>query len=305
MTTMNDDGLVTHGADGGLLGGLVRSARPKQWLKNVLVFAAPGAAGVLSTGDGVSRSLVVFGVFCLAASGTYLFNDIADRESDRHHPTKRRRPIAAGVVPVRVAVVAGVGLLAASVALSVVLGWQTLVVTVTYVALTLSYSAVFRQVAVLDLVAIAAGFVLRAVAGAVAVNVPMSTWFILCVSFGALFVVTGKRYAEFLELGSGQLPGRATLSVYTQPYLRAMLTMACTIAILTYCLWAFESNTAAGDGAVLFEVSIVPVAAAFMRYLLVLDLGRGAAPEEVFASDRVLQGLGVVWAVVYALAVYT
>ena len=305
MTTMNDDGLVTHGADGGLLGGLVRSTRPKQWLKNVLVFAAPGAAGVLSTGDGVWRSLVVFVVFCLAASGTYLFNDIADRESDRHHPTKRRRPIAAGVVPVRVAVVAGVGLLAASVVLAVVLGWQTLVVTVTYVALTLSYSAVFRQVAVLDLVAIAAGFVLRAVAGAVAVNVPMSTWFILCVSFGALFVVTGKRYAEFLELGSGQLPGRATLSVYTQPYLRAMLTMACTIAILTYCLWAFESNTAAGDGAVLFEVSIVPVAAAFMRYLLVLDLGRGAAPEEVFASDRVLQGLGVVWAVVYALAVYT
>ena len=307
MTTMNDDGLVTHGADGGVLGGLVRSARPKQWLKNVLVFAAPGAAGVLSTGDGVWRSLVVFVVFCLAASGTYLFNDIADRDSDRHHPTKRRRPIAAGVVPVRVAVVAGVGLLAASVALSVVLGWQTLVVTVTYVVLTLSYSAVFRQVAVLDLVAIAAGFVLRAVAGAVAVNVPMSTWFILCVSFGALFVVTGKRYAEFEELAASAdgSSTRATLAVYTQPYLRAMLTMACTIAILTYCLWAFESNTAAGDGAVLFEVSIVPVAAAFMRYLLVLDLGRGAAPEEVFASDRVLQGLGVVWAVVYALAVYT
>lgn len=298
---MNDEAQVPQG----VLAGVVRSARPKQWLKNVLVFAAPGAAGVLSTGGGVWRSVVVFVVFCLAASGTYLFNDIADRESDRHHPTKRRRPIAAGVVPVRVAVVAGAMLLLASVGLSVVLGWSTVVVTVAYVVLTLSYSAVFRQVAVLDLVAIAAGFVLRAVAGAVAVDVPMSTWFVLCVSFGALFVVVGKRYAEFLELGSGQMPGRATLQVYTQPYLRAMLTMACTIAILTYCLWAFESNTAAGDGGVLFEVSIVPVVAAFMRYLLVLDLGRGAAPEEVFASDRVLQGLGVVWAVVYSLAVYT
>ena len=301
---MNGDAHMTDGSvSHGVLSGLVRSARPKQWLKNVLVFAAPGAAGVLSTGDGVWRSLVVFGVFCLAASGTYLFNDIADRESDRHHPTKRRRPIAAGVVPVRVAVVAGVVLLSASVGVSVVLGWRTTMVTVAYVVLTLSYSAVFRQVAVLDLVAIAAGFVLRAVAGAVAVDVPMSTWFVLCVSFGALFVVVGKRYAEFLELESGQMPGRATLSVYTQPYLRAMLTMACTIAILTYCLWAFESNTAAGS--VFFEVSIVPVVAAFMRYLLVLDQGRGAAPEEVFASDRVLQGLGVVWAVVYALAVYT
>ena len=301
---MNGDAQMTDGSVlQVVLAGVVRSARAKQWLKNVLVFAAPGAAGVLSTGDGVWRSLVVFGVFCLAASGTYLFNDVADRESDRWHPTKRRRPIAAGVVPVRVAVVAGVVLLSASVGVSVVLGWRTTVVTVAYVVLTLSYSAVFRQVAVLDLVAIAAGFVLRAVAGAVAVDVPMSTWFVLCVSFGALFVVVGKRYAEFLELGSGQMPGRATLSVYTQPYLRAMLTMACTIAILTYCLWAFESNTAAGS--VFFEVSIVPVVAAFMRYLLVLDQGRGAAPEEVFASDRVLQGLGVVWAVVYALAVYT
>ncbi|MEY2975556.1 MAG: hypothetical protein RIR49_1976 [Actinomycetota bacterium] len=283
---------------------LVRAARPKQWVKNVLVFAAPGAAGVLTTADGVWRSSLVFVVFCLAASGTYLWNDIADRQSDRQHPTKRRRPIASGAVSVRLAGVVGSGLMVVAVALAAVLGWQTLVVTVVYVAVTLSYSAVFRQVAVLDLVVVASGFVLRAVAGAVAVDVPMSTWFVVCVSFGALFVVTGKRYAEFLELGAGQLPGRATLAVYTQPYLRSMVTMAMTVAIVTYCLWAFESNTAAGDGAVLFEVSIVPLVAAFMRYLLVLDMGRGAAPEEVFASDRVLQALGVVWVVVYGLAVY-
>jgi len=284
--------------------GLVRAVRPRQWVKNVLVFAAPGAAGVLTTADGVWRTLVVFVVFCLAASGTYLWNDIADRDSDRRHPTKRRRPIAAGVVSVRLAGVVGSGLMVVSVALAGVLGWQPVLVTVVYLVLTLSYSAVFRQIAVLDLVVVASGFVLRAVAGAVAVDVPMSTWFVVCVSFGALFVVTGKRYAEFLELGAGQLPGRATLSVYTQPYLRAMVTMAMTVAVVTYCLWAFESNTAAGDGAVLFEVSIVPLVAAFMRYLLVLDLGRGAAPEEVFASDRVLQVLGVVWVVVYGLAVY-
>ena len=283
---------------------LVRAMRPRQWLKNVLVFAAPGAAGVLTTADGVWRSLLVFVVFCLAASGTYLWNDIADRESDRQHPIKRRRPIAAGLVPVRVAGVTGAVLMVAAALLAGVLGWQTFVVTVAYVVVTVAYSAVFRQVAVLDLVAIASGFVLRAVAGAVAVEVPMSTWFLVCVSFGALFVVTGKRLAEFLELGSGQLPGRATLAVYTQPYLRALLTMSMTVAIVTYCLWAFESNTAAGDGAVLFEVSIVPLVAAFMRYLLVLDMGRGAAPEEVFASDRVLQALGVVWVVVYGLAVY-
>lgn len=283
---------------------LVRAMRPRQWLKNVLVFAAPGAAGVLTTADGVWRSLLVFVVFCLAASGTYLWNDIADRESDRQHPIKRRRPIAAGLVPVRVAGVTGAVLMVAAALLAGVLGWQTFVVTVAYVVVTVAYSAVFRQVAVLDLVAIASGFVLRAVAGAVAVDVPMSTWFLVCVSFGALFVVTGKRLAEFLELGSGQLPGRATLAVYTQPYLRALLTMSMTVAIVTYCLWAFESNTAAGDGAVLFEVSIVPLVAAFMRYLLVLDMGRGAAPEEVFASDRVLQALGVVWVVVYGLAVY-
>ena len=282
----------------------VDAARPRQWLKNVLVFAAPGAAGVLTTADGVWRSVLVFVVFCLAASGTYLWNDIADRESDRRHPTKRHRPIAAGLVSVRVAGATGAVLMVAAAVLAGVLGWQALVVTSAYVAVTVAYSAVFRQVAVLDLVAIASGFVLRAVAGAVAVNVPMSTWFVVCVSFGALFVVTGKRLAESIELSAGESETRATLSTYTQPYLRAMLTMSMTVAVVTYCLWAFESNTAAGDGAVLFEVSIVPLVAAFMRYLLVLDMGQGAAPEEVFASDRVLQALGVVWVVVYSLAVY-
>lgn len=288
----------------GLLLGLLKSVRPKQWLKNLLVLAAPGAAGELSTIAGLWRSVLVFMVFCLASSGTYLFNDLADRESDRHHPRKQFRPIAAGVVPVRVAIPVGTLLILMSVGAAWVLGLSTAVVTVSYVLLTLSYSGVFRQVAVLDLVAISAGFVLRAVAGAVAVDVPMSTWFLLCVSFGALFVVVGKRYAEFVEFESGPVPVRATLSVYTLTYLRSLLTMTCTIAILTYCLWAFESTTAAGESGVYFEVSIVPVVASFMRYLLVLDQGRGAAPEEVFVSDRTLQGLGVVWAFVYMVAVY-
>ncbi|TVR23710.1 MAG: decaprenyl-phosphate phosphoribosyltransferase [Ilumatobacter sp.] len=287
------------------LRGLVRTARPKQWLKNVLVFAAPGAAGLLDSGRELGLTLLVFVAFCLAASGTYFWNDVLDIDADRAHPTKRRRPIAAGVVSPTIGRVAGVVLLVASLGVAALTGrWQTVAIVAVYIVTTLAYSIWLKHVAVVDLIAIASGFVLRAAAGAVAVDVPMSSWFVLCITFGSLFIVTGKRYAELNELGDGAQVSRATLGSYSLGYLRMVLAVSCGAAILSYCVWAFENKDLSGTDLPFYELSIVPVLTAFLRYALVLEQGHGAAPEEVFASDRVLQLLGLSWIVIYGAAVY-
>ena len=160
-----------------------------------------------------------------------------------------------------------------------------------------------------DLVAVASGFVLRAAAGAVAVDVPMSRWFVLCITFGSLFIVVGKRYAELNEMGKGS-GTRVTLDSYSVGYLRILLSVSCGAALLSYCVWAFETSeaSAATSGSSFdfpfYELSIVPMLTALFRYLLVLEQGGGGAPEEVFAKDRVLQLLGLCWIIVYGVAVY-
>jgi decaprenyl-phosphate phosphoribosyltransferase len=285
--------------------GLLRTARPRQWIKNVLVFAAPGAAGVLDDWPALGYTLLAFVSFCIAASGVYLWNDSLDVQADRLHPTKRFRPVAAGVVSVRTAQVAGTVAIIASLAVAAgTTRWKTVAVVAVYVALTITYSAWLKHVAVLDIVAIASGFVLRAAAGAAAVAVPMSQWFVLCTVFGSLFIVTGKRYAELRELGGGAAAVRTTLAEYSVGFLRIVLTVSLGAALVSYCQWAFETSETSQDDLPFYELSIVPMLTALLRYALVLEQGRGAAPEEVFASDRILQLLGLAWVVIYGLGVY-
>jgi decaprenyl-phosphate phosphoribosyltransferase len=289
-----------------MIAGLLRTGRPKQWLKNILVFAAPGAAGVLDDGSSLVRASLAFVSFCLAASGTYFWNDVLDVDVDRTHPTKRNRPIAAGTVSIPTARVVGVVLLVAALGVAALTQrWETIAIVGTYIALTLGYSVVLKQIAVVDLVAIASGFVLRAAAGAVAVNVPMSNWFVLCTTFGSLFIVAGKRYAELNELGDEAGSARSTLTEYSVGFLRIVLTVSLAATLVSYCQWAFETRELSSSDWPLYELSIVPMLTALLRYGLVLDQGHGAAPEEVFANDRVLQVLGLTWLVVYGLAVYT
>jgi decaprenyl-phosphate phosphoribosyltransferase len=283
---------------------LLRESRPKQWLKNVLVFAAPGAAGVLDEGDNLLLTIVAFVSFCFAASGIYIWNDLLDVEADRRHPTKRSRPIASGTLPLGVARAAGVAFPVIALALAAATGrWQTVAVVATYIVITIAYTIQLKHVPVVDLVTVAAGFVLRAAAGAVAVDVPMSNWFVLCITFGSLFIVIGKRYAELNEVGDGA-GTRTTLEVYSVGYLRILLSVSLAGVLISYCVWAFETSAASSSDWPLYELSIVPMLMALMRYLLVLEEGGGSAPEEVFASDRLLQFLGLCWVVVYGLAVY-
>jgi len=287
-----------------MLTALLRESRPKQWLKNVLVFAAPGAAGVLDEGDNLLLAVLAFASFCFAASGIYIWNDLLDVEADRRHPTKRNRPIASGELPIGAARVAGVAFPIIALALAAATGrWQTVAVVATYIVITIAYTIRLKHVPVVDLVTVAAGFVLRAAAGAVAVDVPMSRWFVLCITFGSLFIVVGKRYAELNEVGN-QAGTRSTLEVYSVGYLRILLSMSLAGVLISYCVWALETSAVAESSWPLYELSIVPMLMALMRYLLVLEEGGGAAPEEVFSSDRLLQFLGLCWVIVYGLAVY-
>jgi decaprenyl-phosphate phosphoribosyltransferase len=284
---------------------LLRTARPQQWLKNLLVFAAPGAAGVLDQPDELLATVIVFVAFCLGASATYFWNDVVDLEADRAHPTKSTRPVAAGVLSVPTARIVGSVLIVVSLGIAALSGrWQPIAVLGLYLAVTLSYTAIWKHIAVLDLIAIAAGFVLRAAGGAVAVDVPMSSWFVLVTTFGSLFVVAGKRYAEARELGDGASTVRQTLGEYSEGYLRFVLAVTCGGALVSYCLWAFETKELAASELPYYELSVVPIFAAFLRYALVLDQGGGSAPEEIFGHDRVLQALGVAWAVIFGVAVY-
>jgi decaprenyl-phosphate phosphoribosyltransferase len=178
------------------------------------------------------------------------------------------------------------------------------VAVVVYAVLTVCYSTVLKHQPVLDLLAVAAGFVIRAIAGAEATSVEMSTWFLLCASFGALFIVTGKRYAEIKEIGEGNGSTRSTLTVYSLDYLRMVLAVSLGATLVAYCTWAFATKEISGSSWPSYEISIIPMLAALLRYLLALEQGHGAAPEEVFASDRTLQVLGVVWVIIFGLGVY-
>ena len=287
-----------------MLRALLRESRPKQWLKNVLVFAAPGAAGVLDEGNNFLLAVLAFASFCFAASGIYIWNDLLDVDADRRHPTKRDRPIASGELSIGAARVAGVAFPVIALGLAAATGrWQTVAVVATYIVITIAYTLSLKHVPVVDLVTVASGFVLRAAAGAVAVDVPMSRWFVLCITFGSLFIVVGKRYAELNEVGN-EAGTRSTLEVYSVGYLRILLSVSLAGVLISYCVWAFETSSSADSGWPLYELSIVPMLMALMRYLLVLEEGGGAAPEEVFASDRLLQFLGLCWVIVYGLAVY-
>jgi decaprenyl-phosphate phosphoribosyltransferase len=283
--------------------GLWLEARPKQWVKNVLVLAAPGAAGVLDNGAYAGRTAIMVVAFCLVASGGYYWNDILDVDNDRNHPTKRLRPIASGSVSLGTARLVGSVLLIAGVGMAATARWQAAVVAVSYVALTVVYSALLKHVAVVDLVVVAAFYIVRAIGGAFAADVPMSNWFLLTISFASLFIVTGKRYAELRDVGD-DAQTRSTLDEYSSGYLRIVLSVSCGAALVTYCQWAFETKELAGTTWPLYELSIVPMVTAMLRYLLILEQGHGAAPEEIFLADRTLQILGLIWAAVFGLGVY-
>ena len=282
--------------------GLLRAARPKQWIKNILVLAAPAAAGVLFDPAVLLKAFVAFVCFCLVASGTYLLNDALDVEADRQHPRKRHRPIAAGVVSVLMAKLAALALLLAGLALGALAAdWRLAVVLAVYVAVMQSYSLGMKRIAVVELAIVSSGFVLRAIAGGVAADVELSTWFLIVTSFGSLFIVAGKRHAEVMTLGTGAVGHREALREYPEGFVQYVGAVSAAVAIMAYCLWSLLEAT---SNQLWFELSIVPFVLAILRYALLSARGEAGAPEDVFASDRTLQVLGLLWLLTYGVGVY-
>ena len=284
---------------------LVRALRPRQWSKNVLVAAAPLSAGTIATRGIPTAVLVAFVAFCLASSAGYLINDVRDVESDRLHPTKRLRPIAAGQLSRTVALVtAGVLAIAAVVGSWWLNSGALAGVVVGYLALTLAYSAGLKRQPVIDLAVVASGFLIRAVAGGVASGVPLSDWFLLAASFGSLFMVAGKRYSDVVARAAlADADTRWQGVPYTASYLRFVWTVAAGATIVVYALWSRDVGVAR-DGAGWAQASLAPFVLAILRYAVVVDAGQAGAPEDVVLADRGLQLLGVAWLLCFAMAAH-
>ncbi|WP_054811559.1 decaprenyl-phosphate phosphoribosyltransferase [Nocardia arizonensis] len=287
-----------------LAGGLIKAVRPRQWVKNVLVLAAPLAAGpdVVSDVSVLWHVAIAFVVFCMAASGIYLVNDSLDVEADRAHPTKRFRPIAAGVVPVNLAYVLAVVLLVAALGCSFLASWQLAVVMAVYIGIQLAYCLGLKHQAVLDICIVSSGFLLRAVAGGAAADITLSQWFLLIMAFGSLFMAAGKRYAELqIALGTGAKI-RKSLEYYTPTYLRFVWMLAATAVVVFYGLWAFEQGEA--NDTSWYAISMIPFTIAILRYAVDVDGGEAGEPEEIALGDRVLQFLAIAWIGAVGVAVY-
>src|SRR3989440_1402270 len=282
--------------------GLLRALRPKQWIKNLLVAAAPGAAGVLSHGDVIGKVALAFVAFCMVSSATYLINDVGDAEEDRHHPTKRERPIASGRVSPRLAIVTAVVLVLGGFAIAAAVRWGFLALLAGYLAVTVAYTFWLKHMAVFDIAVVASGFIFRAVAGGIAIDVPISRWFLIVTSFGSLFMVAGKRYSEHITMGAEREATRSTLATYSREYLRYVYTMASGVTLAGYCLWAFEQSKLEGS-VPWFELSIIPFSVAILRYALLLEEGAGGAPEDIVLGDRPLQVLGAIWLILFGAGV--
>lgn len=276
--------------------GLIKAMRPRQWIKNVLVFAAPLAAldrpAYQDYAPILVEASIAFAAFCLAASAIYLVNDCRDVEADRQHPTKRFRPIAAGVITPRVAYGAAVVLAASAVGVALTSGPALAALIAIYVVVQLAYCYRLKNESVLDICIVSSAYVFRAVGGGVATGLPLSQWFLLVMAFGSLFVVAGKRYAELQVAERTGAHIRKALDGYTQSYLTFVWTMAAAAVVLSYSMWAFERD---GHGDVWFQISIVPFTIAILRYAVLVDGGVAGEPEDIALHDYRLQVQAAVW----------
>jgi 4-hydroxybenzoate polyprenyltransferase len=284
---------------------LVEALRPRQWTKNVFVFAGLVFSGRLFELASVLRELAAFAVFCAAASAVYLANDVADRERDSLHPQKRTRPVAAGRLSVPLALVASVLLGAAALAASAALSRGLLWVVAAYLGASLAYSAGLRRVFLVDVMIVALGFVLRAAAGAAVIDVEISPWLLCCSFLLALFLALGKRRAELALLGGGASAHRVALGDYSLPVLDGWLTALSGATIVSYALYTQSPRTVEHFGTTSLLYTLPFVVYALFRYQqLVVRDGSGGDPGLVLARSPGLLLAVAGWAATAAFVIY-
>ena len=290
---------------GSRLPALLEAMRPRQWSKNVFVLAGIVFAGRLFEVRAELRAMAVFAVFCAAASSVYLANDVADRVSDAHHPLKRLRPIASGRLAPPAAAAAAAALAAVALAGAALLNRATFAITAGYLASTFAYSFGLKRVFLLDVMIVAAGFVLRAAVGAAAIDAAISPWLLVCTFLLALFLALGKRRAELVLLGLGAQSHRAALGQYSLALLDSWLTALCGAAIVSYAIYTQSERTVEHFGTtnLLFTVPFVIYALFRYQHHLVRE-DAGGDPGSLLMRDPGLWAALLGWAVTAAVVIY-
>lgn len=288
---------------------LVRLIRPAQWVKNVVIFAGPAAGLKLFSAEGLMRTLLTFAAFCLAASAGYIVNDILDCQADRSHPTKRNRPIAAGRVGIGQAIaLAGVLWVLSLLLVAMFLGSDVLIVLGLYIVLTLSYSLALKERVILDVILIAIGFVLRTLAGTLAVDIAASEWLVACVFTLCLFMGFGKRRCEIAMIGDAAEIGqhRRTLLRYTPDLLNHLITVSAGIAVITFLLYTLDTGGAhpsAFPKQHLFYTLPLVVYGVF-RFAMLTELGMYTGPTEIVLKDRAMMLTIILWTILALCIAY-
>jgi 4-hydroxybenzoate polyprenyltransferase len=287
------------------LKALLLTLRPEQWTKNLLVFAGVMFGGRLLDVTALWAAMATFAVFCALSSTVYIFNDIADRDADRQHPLKSSRPIAAGDLSPAAAAFAGAGLAGAALAVATILSPRLGLVAAAYLLLLLLYSAALKHFVIVDVLVIAGGFVLRAVAGAVAVAVPISHWLLVCTTLLALFLALSKRRHELTLLGEGAVGHRRILEEYSPYLLDQMIAVVTASTLVAYTLYTTDAETAARLGTTRLGLTIPFVLYGIFRYLYLVHQKRGGgSPSTMLVTDRPLLACVALWAASVAVILY-
>lgn len=287
------------------MAAIVQSMRPKQWVKNLLVFAGLIFSKSLLDPGNVLRSLGAFAAFCLLSGAVYLINDVVDREGDRLHPKKRFRPIAAGKLKPQTAIVAAVVAVGLALAGGFLLDWRFGAIGAGYLLMQIAYSLRLKRVVVLDVMIVALGFLVRAVAGTFVVRVAISPWLFVCTILLALFVAVAKRRHELIFLEGGGISHRSVLGKYSQTLLDQMIAVATSATVVAYCLYTIAPETVAKFGSRNLIFTFPFVLYAIYRYLyLVYRKDLGGAPERVFVTDTPMIVAVLLWAASVVVILY-
>ena len=287
-----------------MLRSLIKTMRPKQWAKNVLIFAAVVFDRKLTNVPALLQTLAGFVLFSLLASTIYIFNDISDIEADRKHPKKRMRPIPSGDLPLSAAWIAGIIILVIVLTLAYSLSPTFALVCLVYFVLNLSYSAWFKHIVLIDVLVLASFYVIRVVAGVAIINVErFSPWLYVSIIFLALFMGVGKRRAEYVLAQQTGDTHRRVLNAYTLPFLDQLITIVLTITILTYSLYTFSAPNLPDNHVMMLTIPFVIYG--IFRYLYLVQVeGHGEAPEEIVFSDLPFQLNIIIWGLSILLIFY-
>ncbi len=287
-----------------MIRALIQALRPVQWVKNVFVLAPIVFAEQLGQAEVVTRAAMAFGTFCLAASAIYLINDLRDRDEDRRHPLKQHRPIASGALPVPAAIIAAVVLAAAALGSALFFGTFFTLLLATYLTINVLYSSWLKRVVILDVMAVASGYVIRVLAGAEAIDVQVSRWLLLCTIFLALFLILSKRRHELVLLAGDAAEHRAVLSHYSPAFLDQMINVVTASTVVSYAVYTVDADTVSRFGSDRLVYTMPMVLFGIFRYLyLIYQRQEKRNPTEAILRDLpslvnvMLWGVLVLWIV--------